>query len=458
LKPTSDCEQLDREVDLVGWDESSRGKLSTVASQGIVVVSYSHAQCAAELRVLSQCLSRSSRYQYTPYAERRTKVSQNQQQLQANLPLGANSLKGSLSAGKVLRADYQLGGVERLPIGSAIDSSQLSGECTGATHVVSAIYRGAFAIGATSRDKVEAATHVIGASSSSALTILMQAGDEEACRRANGSKPAFGCDVPLRIELLPLAVEQELSVPLPQPRSDRPWSKSAPKLEVPSHGQCPKGMAYFEGGKFTRGADNGVPIEGPAHPEQVPSFCLDATEVTVEAYRACMEASICPTVTDGLGAQSKCNNFEAGKAAHPQNCVKFEPAEDYCRWLGKRLPTEGEWEFAAKAGARNLSYATGAAPTAATACIGRTNDTTCPVASKPREVSGVFGLSGNVAEFTSTGYVEYPGSRDPGGSAADVWTPVSKGGSFYDDNPFYFRTSRRDNNVSALGQGFRCAY
>jgi formylglycine-generating enzyme required for sulfatase activity len=460
LKQASDCALLDREIDLLGWSEAARGQLSSLAAQGTVVVRYSHQGCEAELRVLSQCVSRSANYQYTPYAERRSKLAETEAELHANFPLGAYSLKGSLAGGRVLRADYQLAGVQRLPVSSAIDSSQLSGDCAGATHVVTAIYRGAFAIAAASREKAQAETQVIGGTASRSLSVVMQAGSDDACRKA-GATLTPGCDVPLRVELVPLATPDDSTGPLPAPRTDRPWSKPAPKFEAAALGRCPKGMVAFAGGPFTMGSDTGAPIERPAHPVEVPPFCLDEVEVTAAAYQQCIAASICQQFTDGGSSMGRCNSGDGAQANHPRNCVEYEAAEDYCFWVGKRLPTEAEWEFAAKAGARNLPYPTGdKPPTTANACIDRdfAKGTTCPVASKKREPGGVFDLAGNVSEYASGGYVQYAGSPDRGGFKNSTWLAVSKGGNYYQDYAGALSSSHRGYNTSGVGQGFRCAF
>ena len=460
LKPVSECELLEREVDLLGWDEASRGKLTSLAAQGTVVVRYSHQGCQADLRLLSQCVSRRSRYQYTAYNERRAKLATTELELSASFPLATERVKAALAADRALRADYQLSGVERLPIGSALGAHELSGDCAGATHVVGAIYRGAFVIGAASREQAAVTTQVIGASASRSLSLVMEAGSDEACRKANPAAPSPGCDVPLRIELLPLATSDEASGPLPPPRTDRPWSKKPPKFEPSALGRCPQGMAAFDGGRFTMGSDAGAPIERPAHPVDVPPFCLDETEVTAAAYQQCIDASICRQYTSGGSSLGRCNSAAGAEGKHPRNCVEYDDAEDYCTWIGKRLPTEAEWEFAAKAGAQNLTYPTGATPTATNACIDRDfgKGTTCPVASKKREPSGVFDLAGNVSEFASGGYVQYAGSPDRGGFKDSTWLAVSKGGNYYQDNPTELTSSRRSYNVSGVGQGFRCAF
>jgi formylglycine-generating enzyme required for sulfatase activity len=288
----------------------------------------------------------------------------------------------------------------------------------------------------------------------------MQAGADDACRKA-GATLAAGCDTPLRVELVPIAAPDNTTGPLPPPRTDRPWSKTAPKLEPAALGRCPKGMAAFAGGAFTMGSNSGAPIERPAHAVEIPPFCLDETEVTVAAYEQCIAASICPQVTNGGGSLGHCNLPNSAEHNHPRNCVEYEAAQDYCAWVGKRLPTEAEWEFAAKAGARNLTYPTGERPSSeADACIGKdyAKGSTCPVASRKREPSGVFDLAGNVAEYASGGYVAYPGSPDRGGFKDSTWIAVSKGGNYYQDRKHPQTSSARKYNTSGVGQGFRCAF
>jgi formylglycine-generating enzyme required for sulfatase activity len=183
----------------------------------------------------------------------------------------------------------------------------------------------------------------------------------------------------------------------------------------------------------------------------VPAFRIDRTEVRVSEYRHCVEDGACepPAVASG------CNWNEPGRSDHPVNCIDWEQAAAYCSWVGKRLPTEQEWEKAAR-GTDGRTYPWGnEGPSCETAVMRGARGTGCgqastaPVASRDRGRSpyGLFDMAGNVHEWTGSVYESGSGAR------------VLRGGSFQNDASAV-RASHREGalpNLRDASIGFRCA-
>ncbi len=114
----------------------------------------------------------------------------------------------------------------------------------------------------------------------------------------------------------------------------------------------PEVMIQGDTFKMGTGVDGGSANEKPEYTVDLGSFYLEKTEVTVTAYQKCVEAKVCsvphPHPDMGESADSQCNYGVAGKEMHPVNCVDWMQADLFCRWNLKALPTEEQWEYAAR--------------------------------------------------------------------------------------------------------------
>jgi len=160
------------------------------------------------------------------------------------------------------------------------------------------------------------------------------------------------------------------------------------------------------------GANDGDSDESPIHEVAVAEFRMDLTEVTVAAYRACVDAKKC-SAPDTFHAA--CNWGRAGQDRHPVNCVTWDQAREFCNWAGKSLPTEAQWEYAAR-GTDGRTYPWGNDEPTNRACwLRREWRGTCEVGSfSPGDSPfGVKDMAGNVFEWTESHYSEnYSKPRD----------------------------------------------
>jgi sulfatase modifying factor 1 len=140
----------------------------------------------------------------------------------------------------------------------------------------------------------------------------------------------------------------------------------------------------------------------------VSSFELDATEVTVGAYLECVKNGACGALRPDFSSNSACIATKPGMGLRPMECITWFEATAYCQAQGKRLPTEIEWEYAARGGPKNTDYPWGNDDPERTLALlcwtgsGTWRGETCRVASFPAEAFGTYDLAGNVAEWTST--------------------------------------------------------
>ena len=167
---------------------------------------------------------------------------------------------------------------------------------------------------------------------------------------------------------------------------------------------CPQDMAWLRGGSFK--VAGGYADVDPADGVTIQPFCMDLTEVTVEAYAACVHAGRCGAeglqmASDGktLKIDPLCNYSATGRGGHPLNCVDWGQAQAYCHAQGKRLPREWEWEWAALGGTDPGS----ATPTAFGGCWKEKQKSGGTCAVERGGPAGSFeDLDGNVSEWTSS--------------------------------------------------------
>jgi formylglycine-generating enzyme required for sulfatase activity len=214
------------------------------------------------------------------------------------------------------------------------------------------------------------------------------------------------------------------------------------------------------------GSDQGERDELPLHEVTVPSFEILRTEVTVAQYGECVEDLFCSEPgTDDV----ECNWDGPGYSDHPVNCVDWFAAGYFCAWAEGRLPTEAEWEYAARSEGRDIRYPWGNVQANCVLAVidngvdGCGTGRTWPVCSKPtgNTAQGLCGLSGNVYEWLQDWYqVDYIGAPTDGSAWEDSgrWR-ARRGSSFTSPDSRATSTNRSSEHpdVESRRNGIRCA-
>jgi len=219
-------------------------------------------------------------------------------------------------------------------------------------------------------------------------------------------------------------------------------------------------------GTFQMGSDTGAADEKPVHRVRGGAFLMDRFEVTNSRYAECVAAGVCvpPSLA---GSKTRPKYFgEATYAAYPVIFVSWIEADTFCRFAGGRLPTEAEWERAARGTDKPRVFPWGdEAPTCDKAnfsgCVGDTDE----VGKHPAGASpyGVQDMAGNVWEWTADWYgADYYGgseSVDPRGPQTGT-LKVMRGGCWVSGASSLRSTCRKPEVPSlwAPNVGFRCVY
>ena len=260
-----------------------------------------------------------------------------------------------------------------------------------------------------------------------------------------------------------------------------------PMLPPVGESTPPEGMVLIPGGSFEMGSED---LEAGAYPQPVhtvhlDAFYMDAHEVTNAQFKAFVDAN--PqwgkdNIEDRFYsgdylAHWSGTDYPAGKADHPVRTVSWYAAMAYAEWAGKRLPTEAEWEYAARGGLAGKKYPWGDdEPTAADANYGENVGNTTPVGAYPPNGYGLYDMAGNVGEwcldaYDGSFYAASENSRNPiaGGETVqelrDNFTTIPndpkrvlRGGSWEDDAQ-RLRVAQRFKATARTERdfiGFRC--
>ncbi|PCC70928.1 Formylglycine-generating enzyme, required for sulfatase activity, contains SUMF1/FGE domain [Nannocystis exedens] len=468
---------------IIEWPAHDRSELETLVAEGERRVAVRYEGC--EMELLRGCTAPGS-YRYQGVQPKREDyVFKRADDLYAKIPLGAANLEaelerhGALTLGMTVVGRWQ-GGHGRP---ARID---LRGDCERATHVISGLSVGAFRLsseaGAEIRGEAGWMNAGGGAGSSAARGLVRSDGDLEACGDARDDGPPDRCHALLRVEVEAIREPAEVA--------------AARARQV-----CPRDAALVEGGRFRASVGGQV---------EVADFCLDREEVRVADYAACAAKGPCSEAATSARyksspeelawASGQCNGARRSKRRHPVNCISWNQAAAYCQWVGGRLPTEVEWEWAARGGDQERTYAWGEqepGPRLVNACgeecarararlqpelkhglkdmppetwlkLHSKSDGEVGTARVGSYAAGrgrgqVADLAGNVWEWTASAEVSYQTGEEQqiGYGGPDTGRRATRGGGFLSTDDADVRTTARrlrDLKDRRPDLGFRCAY
>lgn len=402
---------------VVGWDELKLNDLQRAIDAGQpLAVRFE----GCELEPLLGCTTATGRYAFSPATMTKPQSIElrSRDDAYAQFQIGGVGLEAHFDTYSTLEVTRALGGTWEVGERGDFFADEFEGSrCQGATHVVYAVDVGAYRVhglrGRGGGGSAKGGPAAAGADTSASRAELTHKGNPETCRQSGwGNIPASECKTPLRLTLHPI-----------RPATER-------------QSVCPYGMQHITGGRLGE--------------LSLLEFCLGTTEITVAAYRECVDAGACTAPP-----RSRHGTWRDPDAQrNPVTDVSWYDANAYCEWAGQRLPTREEWEWAARGRDEARLHPWGSrSPTSDLACYGRQDARlgTCAADERPLGVSrdGVLGLAGNVREWTASAF---EGSRRK---------RVVMGGSWRDDAAGSLQANRkqgqraRDEGDGDLG--FRCA-
>jgi len=249
---------------------------------------------------------------------------------------------------------------------------------------------------------------------------------------------------------------------------------------VCEEGNVEPGMVFIPAGEFTMGNNLGDDDEKPERAVFLDAFCIDQYEVTNAQYKECADAGACspPERSSSPTRLSYYDNPEYDN--YPVIWVTWDAAQTYCKWRGKRLPTEAEWEKAARGTDKRLWPWGNSEPDGSKLNLCDVNCTydwkeshiddgyqdTAPVGSfeAGKSFYGVYNMGGNVrewlADWYSPDYYRIAPDRNPPGPDEDSGMGRTlRGGSWRSNIPVAYSTYRLWYKPTVKDEyiGFRCA-
>ena len=260
----------------------------------------------------------------------------------------------------------------------------------------------------------------------------------------------------------PVVTPPVVTPPVVTPPVVTPPVVTPPVVTPPVTPQPPAGPREWiplSGGKFMMGTNDLIDgFEGPkpVHQVSLKAFEMSRTDVTVAQYAECVAKGKCALP----GAGANCNWGVPGRQDHPVNCVTWDQADQFAKFKGARLPSESEWEYAARGVGENQKYPWGsAAPTGSLLVMNAA--ATMPVCSKPagNTAQGLCDMAGNVRQWVQDKYKNSYNNAPADGAAfsgdSNYW--VMRGGCFNSATYAQDDNYTRGPGFNSVCVGFRLA-